>query len=163
MAYGTSSGKIKSLNYSLLAIGHALFNGRHLSTRFFGLSTAGVHDRRMAQSVLRPTPIIRRTSFHAAQKRTCFPAAQPTHSAILSRVARPARRRCHGRKPVHPSHLYSGSHQRPWTVSLQQLLGLETGGPSAATPTSDATVSAWSPRAGSATAQESLREKIEFS
>ena len=40
MAYGTSSGKIKSLNYSLLAIGHTLFNGRHLSTRFFGLSTA---------------------------------------------------------------------------------------------------------------------------
>lgn len=45
MAYGTSSGKIKSLNHSLLAISHTLFNGRHLSTRFFGLSTAG-HLRR---------------------------------------------------------------------------------------------------------------------
>ncbi|SLM44679.1 hypothetical protein NSND_62112 [Nitrospira sp. ND1] len=118
MAYGTSSGKIKSLNYSLLAIGHALFNGRHLSTRFFGLSTAAINDRRMAQSVLCPTPNIRRTSFHAAQKRTCFPPAQPVHAALLRRVARPASRRCRGRKSVHPAYLYAGRHQRPWAVSL---------------------------------------------
>jgi hypothetical protein len=32
----------------------------------------------------------------------------------------------------------------PGSVSLQRLLGVETGGTSAAAPTSDATVSAWS-------------------
>ena len=163
MAYGTSSGKIKSLNYSLLAISHTLFNGRHLSTRFFGLSTAAINDRRMAQSVLCPTPNIRRTSFHAAQKRTCFPPAQPVHAAIPSRLTRPARRRCRGRKPVHPAYLYTGRHKRSWAVSLQRLLGVETGGPSAATPTSGATVSTWTARAGPAAAQESLCKKIPFS
>jgi hypothetical protein len=48
MAYGTSSGKIQSLNYSLLSISHTRFNGGHLSTRFFIMSTAGINDRRMA-------------------------------------------------------------------------------------------------------------------
>jgi len=59
MAYGTSSGKIQSLNYSLLAISHKLFNGRHLSMRFFGLSTAGCLCRgygiKHASSVCRET------------------------------------------------------------------------------------------------------------
>ena len=105
---------------------------RHLSMRFFSLSTAGTQDSSMARSMLCPSSENWRKPFHAVQNRTWFPHSEPVDVAappLLARQLSPGR---DGRESLHVTCLYTnaptfGAHTGAEPIPLQRLLEPETG------------------------------------